>query len=116
MSEEQRKASTARVNEAWREKVAAMSEEQRETAMARANEARRRSGREQFLPPQLLAMAKAVNPRDPGRRTYEAGHAWTPCVRAYNERARMTVGWEVIEDETKAANSLHARCAREKAR
>ena len=76
------------------------------------NEAKRRSGKQQFQPPELLAMVKEVNPRDPGRRTYEASRAWMPWVRAYNERARVTEGWEVVEDERKAANSL---CMRKKA-
>ena len=71
------------------------------------NEARRR--KQQFLPPELLAMATEVNPRDPGRRTYEASCAWASCVLAYNERARVTEGWEVVEDERKAAKALRKR-------
>ena len=54
-------------------------------AVAHLNEARRR--KQQFLPPELLAMATEVNPRDAAGRTYEAGRAWMPCVLAYNERA-----------------------------
>ena len=30
-----------------------------------------------------------------------------PWVRAYNERARVTEGWEVVEDERKASIALH---------
>ena len=76
------------------------------------NEAKRRSGKQQFLPPELLAMATEVNPRDPGRRTYEASRAWMPWVRAYNERARVTEGWEVVEDERKASIALTAMMRR----
>ena len=76
------------------------------------NEAKRRSGKQQFLPPELLAMATEVYPRDPGRRTYEASCAWMPWVRAYNERARVTEGWEVVEDERKAAEALRKRYER----
>ena len=61
-------------------------------------------------------MATEVNPRDPGRRTYEASCAWMPWVLAYNERARVTEGWEVVEDERKAAHTLRTRYARKKAR
>ena len=69
-----------------------------------------------FLPPELLAMATEVNPRDPGGRTYEASCAGRKCVRAYNERARVTEGWEVVEDERKAAQTLYLLKSREKAR
>ena len=54
-------------------------------------------------------MATEVNPRDPGRRTYEASCAWMQCVRAYKERARVTEGWEVVEDERKAAVALRKK-------
>ena len=82
----------------------------RKEAIARMNEARRR--KQQFLPPELLAMVKEVNPRDPGRRTYEASCAWMQCVRAYNERARVTEGWEVVEDVKKAAHAVRIAAGR----
>ena len=79
------------------------------------NEALRGSGKRQFLPPELLAMATEVNRRDPGRRTYEASCAWTPWVRAYNERARVTEGWEVLSDVRKAGKALYNTLGRKKA-
>ena len=39
-----------------------------------------------------------------------------PCVLAYNERARVTEGWEVVEDVKKAANAVKATMQRKKAR
>ena len=51
-------------------------------------------------------MAMEVNPNDAAGLTYEAGRAWTALVRAYNERARVTEGWEVVDDERKAAEAL----------
>ena len=56
-----------------------------------------------------------TTPNDAARRTYEASRAWAPWVRAYNERARVTEGWEVVEDEMKAANSLRMQLKRKKA-
>ena len=53
---------------------------------------------------------------DAARLTYEAGRAWTALVRAYNERARVTEGWTVVEDEKKAARTLLMWCGRKKAR
>ena len=57
-------------------------------------------------------MATEVNPRDPGRRTYEASCAWMPWVLAYNERARVTEGWEVMSDVRKAAEALRLQYVR----
>ena len=56
-----------------------------------------------------------VNPRDPGRRTYAASRAWMPWVRAYNARARVTEGSEVVAGERKAAESLRVQYMRKKA-
>ena len=50
-----------------------------------------------------------------GVYTYEAGHAWMPLVRDYNARARVTEGWEVVEDENKAAVALRVQYGRKKA-
>ena len=99
---------TVAVVQAQAKRWAGLDEAARKAATAPAREAERRSGKRQFLPPELLATE--VNPRDPGRRTYEASCAWTPWVRAYNERARVTEGWEVVEDESKAAVALRKRC------
>ena len=110
-----RKAAMAPAHEGRDERGAGQDAAARKAAMARMNEAQRRAGKRQYLPPELLAMATEVNPRDPGRRTYEASCAWAPWVRAYNERARVTEGWEVVEDEGKAAQALTKQYARKKA-
>ena len=110
LDEAARKAVTAPARTALAEKVAGLDEAALKAATAHLYEARLRSGKWQFLPPELLAMATEVNRRDPGRRTYEDSRAWTPWVRAYNVRARVTEGWEVVEDESKAAVALRKRC------
>ena len=96
----------ARANEGRAKQLADMDEAARKAATAPAREAERRSGKRQFLPPELLAMATEVNRTDPGSRTYEASCAWAPCVRDYNARARVTEGWTVMSDVEKAARAL----------
>ena len=83
-----RKAAMAAADKGRDERWAGLDEPARLKAVAHLHEARRR--KQQFLPSELLAMATEVNPRDPGRRTYEASCAWMPWVLAYNERARVT--------------------------
>ena len=95
--------------------MASLDEAARKAEGARLHEAARRSGKKQYLPPELLAMATEVNRMDPGMRTYEASCAWAPWVRAYNARARVTEGWEVVEDEKKAAVALRVQYGRKKA-
>ena len=111
LDEAARKAAMAAADKGRDERWADMDEAAREEHSARMHEAQRRAGKKQYLPPELLAMATEVNPWDPGRRTYEASRAWAPWVRAYNARARVTEGWDVVEDENKAAVALRVQYA-----
>ena len=107
---------TVAVVQAQAKRWAGLDEAARKAATAPAREAERRAGKRQFLPPELLAMATEVNPRDADGRTYGASCAWMPWVRAYNVRARVTEGWEVVEDEKAAASALKTMMRRKKAK